>query len=82
MKQITVRKVNERAIERARELAKHRGVSLNRIYRDAIEKGLGVTETPQRYNDLGKFAGDSDFGPEWDKFLDRDLNRIDEDEWK
>ena len=82
MKQITVRKLNERAIERACELAKERGVSLNRVYLEAIEKGLGVTETPQRYDDLCKFAGDSDFGPQWDRFLDRELNRIDEDEWK
>lgn len=64
MKQITVRKLDERAVKRARELASQRGVSLNSIYREAIEKGLGISEKRARYGALDQFAGDSDFGRE------------------
>ena len=81
MKQITVRRLNERAINRARELAAQDGISLNCVYLEAIERGLGVREKPIRYDDLDKFAGDADFGPEWDQILEKDINRIDEGEW-
>ena len=82
MKQITVRKLDERAIKQARARAAQRGVSLNRVYIDAIKSGLGVSEKPARYDSLDKFAGDSDFGPDWETILSKELNRVDEEEWK
>ena len=82
MRQITIRRLKEGAIKRARELAKERGVSLNRVYLEAIERGLGVGEEPKRYGDLSKFAGDSNFGPDWDRILSEEIDIIDETEWR
>ena len=33
-------------------------------------------------NGLEKYAGDSDFGPNWDHFLQVELNKTDEELWQ
>jgi hypothetical protein len=81
MKQITVRNVSTRGLKRARELALERSVSLNDVYLDALEKGLGLAEEKPT-NGLERFAGDSDFGPKWQQYLEKDLNQIDEEIWR
>jgi hypothetical protein len=80
MKQITVRNLSEAAIESARKRARREGKSLNRVYVETIEAGLGIGKG-KRQDDLDQFAGDSDFGPDWEKFLDKELNRIDKGDW-
>ncbi len=78
MKQITIRKVSERGLALARRMAKEQDVPLNEVLRNAVEKGLGLA----RSNGLEVYAGDSDFGPEWEHYLEKDLNRIDPEIWR
>ena len=78
MKQITIRKVSERGLALARRMAKEQDVPLNEVLRNAVEKGLGLA----RSNGLEVYAGDSDFGPEWEQYLEKDLNRIDPEMWR
>ena len=78
MKQITIRKVSDRGLALARRMAKEQDLPLNEVLRDAVEKGLGVV----RSNGLERYAGDSTFGPEWDRYLEKDLNRIDQEMWR
>ena len=78
MKQITIRKVSERGLALARRMAKEQDVPLNEVLRNAVEKGLGLA----RSNGLEVYAGDSDFGPEWERYLEKDLNRIDPEIWR
>lgn len=84
MKQITVRRVQDRCVEEAKARARQRGVAMNTILVEALEKGLGLDReaAPVRRNNLDKFAGDSDFGPDWDEFLETDLKKVDESLWK
>jgi|GEM_PF-1531962 len=82
MKQITVRNLRDKALLRAQEIARRKKVSLNRVYIEAIEKGLNIEREECRFDDLDSFAGDSDFGPEWEEVLNDDLNRVDEKEWR
>lgn len=42
MKQITVRWVQERCIEEAKRLSLQRGVVMNTVLLEALEKGLGI----------------------------------------
>lgn len=79
MKQITVRSVPLRSIERARALALERGLPLNRVYIEAINRGLGLTESPVP-NGLEKYAADSDFGPDWDHYL-AEIRQVDPKDW-
>lgn len=64
----------------AKELARERGTSINRVFVDAIESLLGLRGQP-RTNGLEKFAGDSDFGTDWDTYLE-DLRKIAPEDWK
>lgn len=81
MNQITIRKVSDRGVDRARKMARERGVSLNEIYVEAIETGLGIRGRKPS-NGLEVFSQDSDFGKDWEHYLNRDLNRIDEEIWQ
>ncbi len=80
MKQITIRRIRESSLELAKHRAKQRGVAMNTVLVEALEKGLGLEE-PSRTNGLEKFAGDSDFGPSWDAHL-QELKEIDPADWK
>ena len=78
MKQVTIRKVSDRSLDVARRLAREQDVPLNEVLRNAVEKGLGVA----RSNGLEIYAADSHFGPEWDQYMENDLNRIDQEMWR
>jgi len=58
MTQVTVRKVDEAWVARAKAIAAEKGVSMNAVLREAIRTGLGM-DGPKRTNGLEKFAGDS-----------------------
>ncbi len=80
MKQITVRRVRETCIDEAKRLARERGVAVNTVLVEALEKGLGVG--PEKAtNGLERFSGDSDFGPGWDANLE-ELNQINPADWE
>ena len=79
-KQITVCRVRESCLDEAKRRAKERGVAMNTVLVEALEKGLGIDEQKST-NGLEKFAGDSDFGPGWDAYL-AELNQVNPDDWK
>lgn len=81
MKQITIRKVSDSGVDRARGLAKEKGVPLNDVFVQALESGLGLTGKAVT-NGLEIFSGDSEFGTEWDRYLAEDLQKIDPEVWK
>ena len=81
MKQVTIRKVEEAWVEKARAEAARRKVSMNQVLAEALRRGLGADADPVRRSNLDKYAGGSDFGPEWDEFLEKDLKKIDENLW-
>ena len=54
---------------------------MNTVLLEALESGLGV-QSEVVHHDLDHYAGTSDFGPDWDRFLQVDLNQIDEESWK
>ncbi len=82
MTQVTVRRVDEKWVEKAKAVAASKGVSMNTVLVDALAKGLGVDGLPRK-NGLEKFAGDSpnDFGPEWEDSMEV-FNTIDPELWK
>lgn len=81
MAQVTIRKVEPAWVEKARSEAVRRKVSMNQILAEALCRGLGADVEPLRRSNLDKFAGDSDFGPEWEDFLGKDLKQVDDDLW-
>lgn len=81
MPQVTIRRVEEDWVRKAKEEAARRKVSMNQILVEALRRGLGADSEPVRKSNLDRYAGDSDFGPEWDDFLDRDLKQIDPEPW-
>jgi hypothetical protein len=81
MTQVTIRKVENAWVEKAREEAVRRKVSMNQVLAEALRRGLGLDSQPVRRSNLDKFAGDSDFGSEWDDFLEKDLKQVDESLW-
>jgi hypothetical protein len=46
---------------------------------EALEKELGVDSSAT--NGLEQFAGDSDFGPEWDSQME-ELEKVNPEDWK
>ena len=80
MKQITMRRVRELCLVEARRQARERGVATNTVLVEALERGLGLAGQ-RRTNGLEKFAGDSDFGPDWDDRM-QELERIDPEGWQ
>ncbi len=81
MKQVTIRRVDEACVDKAKAEAKRRGVSMNEVLRESLRRGLGMERERPRKTNLDTYAGDSDFGPECDEFLEKDLKRIDEELW-
>ena len=82
MAQVTIRRVEEAWLGKARAEALRRKVSMNQVFVEALRRGLGVDSEPLRKTNLDRYAGDSDFGPEWDDFLERDLKQLDPELWK
>jgi len=81
MKQVTIRRVDESLLKMAKAEAERRGVSMNEVLRESLRRGLGLAQERPRKTNLDKYAGDSDFGPGWDDFLEKDLKRVDEELW-
>ncbi len=81
MVQVTIRKVDEAWVEKAKREAQRLDVSMNQVLVDALRRGLGISAEPVRKNNLDAYAGDSDFGPAWDVFLDKDLQQLDSELW-
>lgn len=81
MTQVTIRRVDEAWVEKAREEAARLKVSMNQVLVDALRRGLGVHTEPVKKTNLDVYAGDSDFGAGWDDFLEKDLKRIDSELW-
>ncbi len=79
--QVTIRRVEESWIARAKAEAAERGVSMNEVLREALAVGLGAKGERRRKANLDQYAGDSKFGPEWESFLEGDSKRIDEEFW-
>ncbi len=80
MKQITVRHVRESCIAEAKLRSRQRGVAINTVLVEALEKGLGI-DLEKTTNGLEQFAADSDFGPGWDAHLE-ELRQINPEDWK
>lgn len=86
MTQVTVRRVDETWVAKAKAEAADRGVSMNTVLLEAIAQGLGVGGE-KRTNGLEKFAGKMRFDSEedegrWDEFLKEDLNEIHPEDWE
>lgn len=82
MTQLTVRRVDESWVAKAKAVAAERGVSMNTVLLDALAKGLGVNDSPRK-NGLEKFAADSpeDFGEDWEETMEI-FNTVDPELWK
>lgn len=81
MTQVTIRRIEEDWLKKAKAEAVRRNVSMNQILVEALRRGLGSDAEPIRKTNLDRYAGDSDFGPEWDEFLAKDLKQIDPELW-
>ncbi len=81
MTQLTIRRVDEAWVAKAKLEAARLKVSMNQVLVDALRRGLGADGEPVRKNNLDAYAGDSDFGPSWDEFLDQDLKQVDPELW-
>jgi hypothetical protein len=82
MTQVTIRRVDEAWVAKAKADAADRGVSMNQVLVDALQRGLGVG-APKKTNGLEKFAGTcpEGFGHEFDEAM-KDWSRIDEESWQ
>jgi hypothetical protein len=81
MTQVTIRRIEEAWLEKAKQEALRRKVSMNQVLVEALRRGLVADAEPVRKTNLDRFAGDSDFGPEWDEFLEKDLKQVDPGLW-
>lgn len=80
MTQVTIRRIEEVWVEKAKLEAARRQVSMNTVLVEALRKGLGV-DASKKTNGLECFAGDSDFGPGWDNYLE-ELKQVNPEDWK
>lgn len=82
MTQLTIRRVEEAWVAKAKADAAKRGVSMNQVLVDALQRGLGVG-AQQKTNGLEQFSGDSKdlFGPEWDAYME-ELKVVNPEDWK
>ena len=82
MMQVTVRRVEEAWVAKAKAETAERGMSMNAVLVEALAKGLGVNGEKQT-NGLEKFAGScpEGFGSEFDEAM-KECSQIDEEMWK
>ncbi len=82
MTQLTIRRVEEAWVTKAKADAVKRGVSMNQVLVDALARGLGMDGTAKT-NGLEQFSGDSKdlFGPEWDAYME-ELKVVNLEDWK
>ena len=81
MTQVTIRRVQESWVAKAKADAAERGVSMNEVLLEAIRKGLGLGR--ETTNGLERFAGScpDQFGPDWDERM-KVFEEVDEELWK
>ncbi len=82
MIQVTIRRVEESWVAQAKSEAKSRGVSMNQVLVDALQRGLGMNGQPKT-NGLERFSGTcpDGFGPEFEEAM-KDCSRIDPRDWE
>lgn len=82
MTQVTVRRVDEKWVLKAKAVAAEKGVSMNTVLVEALARGLGVDDIPHK-NGLEKYAADSpdDFGADWEESMEV-FNKVDPELWK
>ncbi len=85
MTQVTVRRVEESWVAKAKAEARRRGVSMNQVLVEALARGLGVSREPRK-NGLEKFAGCMPFESErergeWEQSM-KVFEQVDEELWK
>lgn len=85
MTQVTIRRVEESWVAKAKADAAERGVSMNQVLVDALQVGLGVGPE-KKTNGLERFAGTMRFESDeeearWEKYLNQDLNEIHPEDW-
>ena len=82
MAQLTIRRVDEAWVAKAKADAAERGVSMNQVLVDALQRGLGVGGK-KKSNGLERFAGSmpEGFGPEFDEAM-KDCSQIDAESWE
>ena len=54
---------------------------MNQVLLDALAIGPRGNGQRKRKSNLDKFVGSCDLGPQWESYLQKDLNRIDEELW-
>ncbi|MBP7868111.1 MAG: hypothetical protein KA419_19445 [Acidobacteria bacterium] len=58
MKSMTIHGINERLENELKKKARHEKTSLNKVIKETLEKGLGLTaETPDHRGDFVDFCG-------------------------
>jgi len=85
MPQVTIRHVEEGWVAKAKADARKRGVSMNQVLVDALQRGLGVGPEP-RANGLARFAGalpfeSSEEEAKWNESM-QVFDKVDEQLWK
>ncbi len=85
MTQLTIRRVEESWVAKAKADAAERGVSMNQVLVDALQRGLGVS-AEKKTNGLERFAGSLPFESSaeekaWNEAM-QDCEQIDEEQWK
>ena len=85
MTQLTIRRVEESWVAKAKADAAERGVSMNQVLVEALQRGLGV-DSAKKTNGLERFAGSLPFESvaeeqAWYKAM-QDCEQIDEEQWK
>ena len=82
MTQLTIRRVDEAWVAKAKADAAKRGVSMNQVLVDALQRGLGV-DGSSKTNGLEQFSGTcpEGFGEGFDEAM-QDCSRIDPRDWQ
>ena len=79
--QYTLRDIPQLLDSELRRRAKREGKSLNAVAIEALVRGAGLSETPQRQRDLGDIAGTWHEDRDFDEAI-ADQDRIDERLWR
>ena len=80
-RQYTIRSIPPAVDRTLRARAAKTNQSLNTIVLAALQRGLGLTETPPEFHDLDDLAGTWVSDPEFDRAMEM-FESIDEELWK
>jgi Antitoxin FitA-like, ribbon-helix-helix len=83
MPNLTIKKLDAQLLERLREQARRRGMSLNGFVRQALARCVGFDAGVERFTDLSDLAG-AWSEQEEQEFLDHTapLREVDESQWR